>query len=155
MIKRYFTVRGGGALYRGSFFSYNAQKVTLVWKLFMAMKLRLARHGKKRVPFYWIMAADAREPRETGKEKLGTYDPCLSQGTRPKIILEEARVQYWLSCGAQPTDRVRRILVEANILPPMLFSVTPKKSAPRKKALERQQRAQAVAAAAASEKVGE
>ena len=113
----------------------------------MAMKLRLARHGKKRVPFYWIMAADAREPRETGKEKLGTYDPCLSQGNRPKIMLEEARVRYWLSCGAQPTDRVRRILMEANILPKTSFRVTPKKSAPRKKALERQQQAQAAQAA--------
>lgn len=119
----------------------------------MAMKLRLARHGKKRVPFYWIMAADARGPRETGKEKLGTYDPCLSQGTRPKIVLEEDRVRYWLSCGAQPTDRVRRILTEANILTKTPFSVTPKKSAPRKKALERQQRAQAAAVKAAQ--VGE
>ncbi|ETZ06998.1 30S ribosomal protein S16 [Holospora obtusa F1] len=103
----------------------------------MAMKLRLARHGRKGIPFFWLMAADARCRRETGKEKLGTYDPCLSQGKAPKVVLNKERIQYWLSCGAQPTDRVRRILSEEGILPKYEFRETPKKSTPGKKALER------------------
>lgn len=106
------------------------------------MKLRLARHGRKGVPFFWLMAADARCRRETGKEKLGTYDPCLSQGDRPKIVLNKERLEYWLSCGAQPTERVRRILAEEGMLPKYIFRDTPKRSSPRKKTLERQKAAQ-------------
>jgi|NOAtaT_6_FD_contig_21_6566032_length_547_multi_5_in_0_out_0_1 small subunit ribosomal protein S16 len=82
----------------------------------MAFKLRLARHGAKKRPFYWIMAADARLTRETGKEKLGTYDPFCKDDKR--VILKEDRIRYWLSCGAQPTDRVRSFLEKAGILPP-------------------------------------
>jgi small subunit ribosomal protein S16 len=83
----------------------------------MAMKLRLARHGAKKRPFYWIMAADARSPRETGKEKLGTYNPLLPKDNPGRLLLNEERVRYWLSCGAQPTDRVRYLLQQAKILP--------------------------------------
>ncbi|OJU73125.1 MAG: 30S ribosomal protein S16 [Alphaproteobacteria bacterium 40-19] len=104
-------------------------------------KLRLARHGAKKTPFYWIMAADSRSPRETGKEKLGTYDPLLSQGKMPRLVLKEDRVKYWLSCGAQPTDRVARLLSEAGLLPGYKFQTTPLKSAPGKKALARQKKA--------------
>jgi small subunit ribosomal protein S16 len=82
----------------------------------MAFKLRLARHGAKKRPFYWIMAADARSPRETGKEKLGTYNPLLSKDDPLRIQLKEDRIRYWLSCGAQPTDRVRSFLEKASIL---------------------------------------
>lgn len=82
----------------------------------MAFKIRLARHGAKKRPFYWIMAADARCPRETGKEKLGTYDPLLPKGDPNRVRLEEDRLRYWLSCGAQPTDRVRKFLTKAKIL---------------------------------------
>jgi small subunit ribosomal protein S16 len=107
----------------------------------MAFKLRLARHGAKKRPFYWIMAADARAPRETGKEKLGTYDPCLTQGLRPALVLNEERIRYWLSCGAQPTDRVSRLLAKAGVLPGYTFTESPKRSTPKKKALERQKAA--------------
>ena len=82
----------------------------------MAFKLRLARHGAKKKPFYWIMAADARFPRETGKEKLGTYNPFLGKDDPLRIQLKEERIRYWLSCGAQPTDRVRLFLENAGIL---------------------------------------
>ena len=82
----------------------------------MAFKLRLARHGAKKRPFYWIMAADARCPRETGKEKLGTYNPLLAKNDPLRIQLKEDRIRYWLSCGAQPTDRVRTFLERASIL---------------------------------------
>ncbi len=84
----------------------------------MAFKLRLARHGAKKRPFYWIMAADARSPRETGKEKLGTYNPLLAKDDPLRIQLKEERIRYWLSCGAQPTDRVRTFLEKASILAP-------------------------------------
>ncbi len=83
----------------------------------MSMKLRLARHGAKKRPFYWIMAADARSPRETGKEKLGTYNPLLPKDNPGRLLLNEERVRYWLACGAQPTDRVRYFLQQAKILP--------------------------------------
>lgn len=84
----------------------------------MAFKIRLARHGAKKKPFYWIMAADARSPRETGKEKLGTYNPFLSQDNPLRVQLNKERIQYWLSCGAQPTDRVRLFLEKASLLTP-------------------------------------
>ena len=83
----------------------------------MALKLRLARHGAKKRPFYWIVAADARCPRETGKEKLGTYNPLLSKDDPQRLQLKEDRISYWLSCGAQPTDRVRLFLEIASLLP--------------------------------------
>lgn len=79
------------------------------------LKLRLARHGAKKRPFYWIMAADARSPRETGKEKLGTYAPLLNKNDPKRIQLKEDRIRYWLSCGAQPTDRVKKILIFGSI----------------------------------------
>lgn len=94
----------------------------------MAFKLRLARHGAKKRPFYWIMAADARCPRETGKEKLGTYNPLLSKDDPLRIQLKEERIRYWLSCGAQPTDRVRSFLEKASILTPKTVSGSKKEA---------------------------
>lgn len=82
----------------------------------MAMKLRLARHGAKKKPFYWIMAADARCPRETGKEKVGTYNPLLPKEDPRRVQLKEDRIRYWISCGAQPTDRVRLFLEKSGLL---------------------------------------
>jgi small subunit ribosomal protein S16 len=82
----------------------------------MAIKLRLARHGAKKKPFYWIMAADARCPRETGKEKLGTYNPLLAKDDPMRVQLNKERIAYWISCGAQPTDRVKIFLQKAGIL---------------------------------------
>jgi small subunit ribosomal protein S16 len=74
----------------------------------MAVKIRLARTGAKKRPFYRIVATDARNPRD-GRflEKLGTYNPLTEEGT---IELKRDRVEYWLGTGAQPTDVVRRIL---------------------------------------------
>jgi small subunit ribosomal protein S16 len=120
--------------------------VTLILNdFYMATKLRLARHGAKKRPFYWLMVADARCPRETGKEKLGTYNPFDDKGEKFKV--NEERVRYWLACGAQPTDRVALLLSKANILPAQPFRETTKKSLPKKKA---QQRLKAAAAAASS-----
>lgn len=74
----------------------------------MAVKIRLARGGAKKRPFYRIVATDARSPRD-GRflEKLGTYNPMTKDGT---VNLDRARVDYWLGIGAQPTDAVRRLL---------------------------------------------
>lgn len=74
----------------------------------MAVKIRLSRTGAKKRPFYRIVAADARAPRD-GRflEKLGTYNPLTEEGT---LFLKQDRVDYWLSVGAQPTDTVRRLL---------------------------------------------
>ena len=74
----------------------------------MAVKIRLARAGAKKHPFYRIVAADARSPRD-GRflEKLGTYDPNSDPST---VHLDHARVQYWLGVGATPTDTVARLL---------------------------------------------
>ncbi|MFO7566707.1 MAG: 30S ribosomal protein S16 [Enhygromyxa sp.] len=77
----------------------------------MAVKIRLARGGAKKRPFYRIVATDARSPRD-GRflEKLGTYNPMTKDGT---LVLDQARVEYWLGVGAQPTDAVRRLLRKA------------------------------------------
>jgi small subunit ribosomal protein S16 len=78
----------------------------------MAVKIRLSRAGAKKRPFYRIVAADARSPRD-GRflEKLGTYDPLIEEGDNPgRIELKRDRVEYWMSVGAQPTEVVRRLL---------------------------------------------
>lgn len=78
----------------------------------MAVKIRLSRAGAKKRPFYRIVAADARSPRD-GRflEKLGTYDPLIEVGDNPgRIELKRDRVEYWMSVGAEPTDVVRRLL---------------------------------------------
>lgn len=74
----------------------------------MAVKIRLARAGAKKRPFYRIIASDARTPRD-GRflEKLGTYDPTTEPST---VHLNHSRVQYWLGVGAQPTETVARLL---------------------------------------------
>ncbi len=77
----------------------------------MAMKIRLARGGSKKRPFYRIVAADSRMPRD-GRfiEKLGTYNPLLPKDSEERVKMNIERVQYWLDQGAQPTDRVARFL---------------------------------------------
>jgi small subunit ribosomal protein S16 len=87
----------------------------------MAMKLRLARHGRKDRPYYWIMAADARAPRSTGKEKIGSYDPLRAKDDPQRVVLNTERAAYWLKCGAQPTDRVHRFLAQAGLVTPKTF----------------------------------
>jgi small subunit ribosomal protein S16 len=80
----------------------------------MAMKIRLARGGSKKRPHYAIVAADSRMPRD-GRfiEKLGTYNPLLPKDSEDRIKMDVERVQHWLSQGAQPTDRISRMLEAA------------------------------------------
>lgn len=83
----------------------------------MSMKIRLARGGSKKRPHYSIVAADSRMPRDGRfKEKLGTYDPLLPKTDERRISMNMERVQYWLSQGAQPTDRVSRWLEAAGVI---------------------------------------
>ncbi len=102
----------------------------------MALKIRLARGGSKKRPFYSIVAADVRSPRD-GRyiEKLGTFNPLLPKGSE-RIVLKNERVEYWMSKGAKPTDRVLKILDELGILK-REPRVNPNKAKPGKKALER------------------
>ena len=82
----------------------------------MAVKIRLARGGTKKRPFYRVVVADERSPRD-GRfiEKLGTYNPLLADDNAERVVLNLERVQHWLDHGAQPTDRVLRFLDKAGI----------------------------------------
>ncbi len=82
----------------------------------MALKLRLARAGTKKRPFYHIVVADARSPRD-GRfiEKLGTFNPLLAKDNEGRVVLDAERAKHWLSVGAQPTDRVLRFLDVAGV----------------------------------------
>ena len=103
----------------------------------MALKLRLARGGSKKRPFYSIVVADVRAPRD-GRfiEKIGTYNPLLPKDNDGRIVLNTERVQYWMSHGAKPTDRVHRFLDQAGILKRDARN-NPEKAKPGKKAQER------------------
>ena len=115
----------------------------------MAMKIRLARGGSKKRPFYRVVAADSRMARD-GRfiEKLGTYNPLLPKDSEERVKLDMERVQYWLGEGAQPTDRVSRFLEAAGLLENK-ERANMKKAVPGKKAQERAEEKAAKAAAAA------
>jgi len=112
----------------------------------MAVRIRLTRRGAKKRPFYAIVVADSRSPRD-GRfiEKLGTYDPMLPKERAERLVLNAERVEHWLQAGALPSERVARFLGEKGIRPMPTWRETPKKSAPKAKA---QERAKAAAAAA-------
>jgi small subunit ribosomal protein S16 len=77
----------------------------------MAVKLRLSRHGTTNAPFYWMVASDSRFARDKRYlEKLGTYNPVLAIGNPERLKLNEERIKYWLSVGAQPSDRALKLL---------------------------------------------
>ncbi|MFT5799407.1 MAG: small subunit ribosomal protein S16 [Candidatus Azotimanducaceae bacterium] len=115
----------------------------------MSMKIRLARGGSKKRPFYRIVAADSRMPRD-GRfiEKLGTYNPLLAKDSEERVKMNMERVQYWLGEGAQPTDRIARMLEAAGVREKTERN-NPKKGAPHKKAVERAEEKAAKATAAA------
>ncbi|SMY06226.1 30S ribosomal protein S16 [Flavimaricola marinus] len=117
----------------------------------MAMKIRLARGGSKKRPHYAIVAADSRMPRD-GRfiEKLGTYNPLLPKDSEDRVKMDMERVQDWLSKGAQPTDRVARMLEAAGVLPKK-ERANLKKGTPGKAAQERAEKKAARDAAPAAE----
>ncbi len=114
----------------------------------MAMKIRLARGGSKKRPFYRIVAADSRMPRD-GRfiEKLGTYNPLLPKDSEERVKMDMERVQYWLGQGATPTDRVSRMLEAAGVLDKKERN-NPNKAKPGKKAQDRAEEKAAKAAEA-------
>jgi small subunit ribosomal protein S16 len=103
----------------------------------MATKIRLARGGSKKRPFYSIVVADVRSPRD-GRfiEKIGTFNPLLAKDNDQRVVMDQDRVKHWLGEGAQPTDKVLRFLDEAGILKREARN-NPNKAKPGKKALER------------------
>ena len=103
----------------------------------MAVKIRLARGGAKKRPFYRIVVADERAPRD-GRfiEKVGTYNPLLPSESAERVTLDLERIQHWLSHGAQPTDRVLRFLDKAGVRTREARS-NPNKAEPGTKAKER------------------
>jgi small subunit ribosomal protein S16 len=124
----------------------------------MATKIRLARGGSKKRPYYRIVIADIRSPRD-GRfiEKVGSYDPMLPKDSENRVLLNEERIQYWLSNGAKPTDRVHRFLDAAGILKREPRN-NPKKAelgAKAKERLEAKRLAEEEAAAAAADAASE
>ena len=115
----------------------------------MSLKIRLARGGTKKRPFYQIVVADARSPRD-GRfiEKLGTFNPLLDKAAENRVVLDTERAKHWLSHGAQPTDRVLRFLDAAGLAKREARS-NPNKGEPGTKAKERAEEKAAKAAAAA------
>ncbi|MDR3325855.1 MAG: 30S ribosomal protein S16 [Rhodospirillaceae bacterium] len=104
----------------------------------MSLKIRLSRGGAKKRPFYKIVLADSRSPRD-GKfiERLGSYNPMLSNDHKQRLILKEARIKYWLSIGAKLTDRVTRFFADAGYISTSPRPGQSKKSQPKSKAQER------------------
>lgn len=121
----------------------------------MALKIRMARGGSSHAPFYSIVVADGRAPRD-GRyiEKIGTYNPRLAHDNPQRVILNGERVKYWVSKGAQPSDRVAIFMHKAGLGEKPTYNETPKKSAPKAKAQERL-KAAADAAAKAAEPAAE
>jgi len=95
----------------------------------MVVRIRLQRFGRTHAPFYRMVAANARAPRD-GKflEILGTYNPIANKAGMKEIRLKEDRLKYWLGVGAQPSDRVSWILGKFGILPPPPRKYNPEKS---------------------------
>jgi small subunit ribosomal protein S16 len=103
----------------------------------MAISMRLSRGGSKKRPYYRIVIADARSPRD-GKfiEKIGTYNPLLAKDSDERVKLDTDRAKHWLSVGAQPTDRVARFLDAAGVRERAARN-NPNKAKPGEKATER------------------
>ena len=120
------------------------------------LKIRLSRGGTKKRPFYQIVVADSRNPRD-GKfiEKLGYFNPLLPKSKPERLSLESERITHWLKMGAQPTLRVAKFLGTANLAPVPEKRNNPIKALPKKKAQERLKAAQAPKEAPAAAPVAE
>jgi small subunit ribosomal protein S16 len=118
----------------------------------MALKIRLARGGAKKRPFYRIVVAEASAPRD-GRyvERVGTYNPMVPKDHEQRMTLNAERIAHWLGQGAQPTERVHKMLAAAGLAAAPVIREQPKKSAPGKKRAEREAEAAEAAAAAEAE----
>ena len=104
----------------------------------MSLKIRLARAGAKKSPYYHIVVADSRSARD-GRflEKVGSYNPMLPNEHEDRIRLQGERITHWMTQGAQPTERVAKFLGHAGLAPMPVYREQPIQSAPKKKAQER------------------
>ena len=116
----------------------------------MTVRIRLSRGGSKKRPYYHIVAADQRAPRD-GRyiEKLGAYNPLLPQDHKDRLVLDTEKVSAWLAKGAEPTERLQKLFANLGLCAAPKISDQPKKSAPKAKALERIKEKEAKAQAAA------
>jgi small subunit ribosomal protein S16 len=115
----------------------------------MSVSIRLSRGGAKKRPYYRIVVANSRSPRDGAFiEKIGTYNPMLAKDDEKRVILDADRAKHWLAMGAQPTDRVARFLDVAGVKERAARS-NPKKGEAGEKAKERAEEREAKAAAAA------
>ena len=116
----------------------------------MALKIRLARGGAKKRPFYRIVVAEASAPRD-GRyvERVGTYNPMVPKDHEQRLTFNSERISFWMSKGAQPTERVHKMLASAGLMAAPVLRDQPKKSAPGKKRAEREAAAAEAAAEAA------
>jgi small subunit ribosomal protein S16 len=107
------------------------------------LKIRMSRGGAKKRPFYKIVVADSRRPRD-GKfiEKVGFFNPLLPKDKKERLSLDLDRIKFWLSQGAQPSERIARFLGEANIIPMPKQRNNPIKALPKKKAQEKLKKAE-------------
>ena len=104
----------------------------------MALKIRLTRRGSKKRPFYRIVVADSRSPRD-GRfiERLGHYNPMVPKDHPERLVLKDERIKYWMGVGAQPTDRVARFLGQAGIMETPATPEQTKQNQPRPKTVAR------------------
>ena len=98
----------------------------------MSVSIRLRREGSLNNPYYKVVVADQRSPRD-GKfiERLGSYDPMLPQEHKSRLVMHEERIKYWLGVGALPTDRVGRFLAKAGMMKPVERATQPEQTLPR------------------------
>ncbi|MBF0093417.1 MAG: 30S ribosomal protein S16 [Alphaproteobacteria bacterium] len=118
----------------------------------MSLRIRLSRGGAKKRPFYRIVVADSRSPRDgLFIERVGSYDPMLPQDHADRLVLKEERIKHWLGVGAQPSDRVARFLGSKGLIVAVEPAKQSKKSLPKAKAQERLKEVAARAEAEAKE----
>ena len=104
----------------------------------MATKIRLARGGSKKRPFYRIVIADERAPRDGNFiEKIGNFNPMVPKDHKERVVISKERAEHWLKVGAQPTDRVQRILADLGMMEAPKITEKSKKHLPKAKAQER------------------
>ena len=122
----------------------------------MSVRIRLSRGGSKKRPYYHIVAADSRAPRD-GRyiEKLGAYNPLLPLENENRLVVDKEKVTAWLAKGAQPTDRLVKMFSSLGLCKAPQMRNQPKKSAPKAKAVERMKAKEAAAASAAVEQSSE
>ncbi len=122
----------------------------------MAVRIRLSRGGSKKRPFYKVVAADQRAPRDGSFiEKLGTFNPLLPKDHAERLVVDIEKAKSWLAKGAQPTERVQKMFATLGLCSAPVIHDQPKKSAPKAKAVarmqEKEEKAKAAAEAAAAE----